>query len=633
MGGCFLFSATFQPLHSTSRYIPYIAYLHDSDMPLLQRSDLLRCVAVSIGILLLILLILVIARVRQTEESFSPMSSLSEIQKTIKDVHKVLPDLAIVNSVQRELQTKQSGGTGSPPTPNKCAVLQKMPVTSRGCFDYTITSADADTANQSATEHAAQYAYTARYDRLSTPRQVLCATLRKRFGIPEGSILTNNSGPIISDPNDPTAWMPYCDVPLQLSPTAETIRGTTNNAIHTNVQAGDQVRICPPQLFASEKTCVYLHPKTELTCGEMNTQVKREFNPTTGSEQQLYQLAKSLPCPSLTDASATAKPPPSPITCNSGSSDKHSTTTKSDRYLYCGDTTPASTPPGDGNCRDDPLAECQLVCQNDRACSYFKLDADSGSCKTYDTFNPLTNIGENSSESTVYGCSGAQPFHSPGLLHVPSSYTSSSTAHTSVASTSSCTPDTPTSRCQIPIRFQYDSLLDTIPCGDCNGSVGGCRQGSCLPLLNPSLTPASATTSSGSIVLPPVQPTACRQKMRNALKFGGLSTTSASDMLHKTTAAQEKTLHAQEQLLDCLCDPTGASCEGVTLPGASSTSAYSDASEKQRAGAEEIAACVARLNMALPSHRVTSDKGMTAITDCVCKQDVTSCEELKTSLG
>ena len=338
---------------------------------------------------------------------------------------------------------------------------------------------------------------------------------------------------------------------------------STYSAYHTQVAEGDQVNICPPQSFGSKTVCVYKQTTptgTPNTCSEMMDTLQNHHYPTDTTVTMLPTLS-TCPTPPGTDTQPNEVE--MPIKCYKTGLHANKT---SDLFLVCGSPQPTTLSPSttcddsgnaqQGDTCSPTLNNCACACHKDTSCRYFQ-PTETG-CLSYGSFfDPLSNIGENSTESHVYAVNTVSPFQSPGVLRLP--YHRSTFASSSSSSSSSCPTSSGSSysSCNtVPARFQSESLLHKIPCGDCTrlGSVGGCSEGSCLP---PLVDPSSADPVALSLANSPER---CRELMDNALTQSGWSYD-----INPTTAEDYARNHKRNDVLSCLCsggDPTA--CTDLT---------------------------------------------------------------------
>lgn len=622
-----------------------------------------------LGTLLILVLVMLVALVTTTvsHESFeaTPTTSLAaaekadqqevtstdkSMKKTIGDVLRIAPQLPIAKSVQKSLQSPHT--IQSPDKPSTYSA-RPMPVTSRGCFTYTVTKDDVDKAQAQATydDSLSQYSDAIEqqyYQKQSkapqgnTPRQVLCSMLKARFGQErsgaDGTAGTPPLTPILTDPRDPSATMPYCDAPIQLNP-ANTLSGTTNNAYHTQVAEGDQVNICPPQSFGSKTVCVYKQTTptgTPYTCSEMmDDTLQNHHYPTDTTVTMLPPLPT---CPTVPGTGTVSNTMNTPMKCPAGGLQAKTT---SNLFLVCGSPQPTSLSPSttcddSGNAQQgdncSPTQNCACACHKDTSCRYFQ-PTETG-CLSYGSFfDPLSNIGENSTESHVYAVNTVSPFQSPGVLRLP--YHRSTLASSSSGSSySSCNT--------VPARFQSESLLHKIPCGDCTrlGSVGGCSEGSCLP---PLVDPSSADPVALSLANSPER---CRELMDNALTQSGWSYD-----INPTTAEDYARNHKRNDALSCLCsggDPTActdltshpfptSSSQPPAQPASSPASSPASPAPSTSPPAPPASPPPSQEDSATCKQRLTTEFG-TVITDptllktfveCGCDMNSDGCRQLK----
>ena len=623
-----------------------------------------------LGTLLILVLVMLVALVTTTvsHESFeaTPTTSLAAAEKvdqqevtstdnsmtqTITKVLAIAPQLPIAKSVQKSLQSPHT--IQSPDKPSTYSA-RPMPVTSRGCFTYTVTKDDVDKAQAQATyddslsqySNAIEQQYYQKHSKApqgNTPRQVLCSMLKARFGQEQsGTDGATPLTPILTDPRDPSATMSYCDAPIQLNP-ANTLSGTTNNAYHTQVAEGDQVNICPPQSFGSKTVCVYKHTTptgTPKTCSEMMDDTLQNHHYPTDTTVTMLPTLSTCPTPPGTDTQPNEVE--MPIKCYKTGLNANKT---SDLFLVCGSPQPTSLSPSttcddSGNAQQgdtcSPTQNCACACHKDTSCRYFQ-PTETG-CLSYGSFfDPLSNIGENSTESHVYAVNTVSPFQSPGVLRLPyhrstfASSSSSSCPTSSGSSYSSCNT--------VPARFQSESLLHKIPCGDCTrlGSVGGCSEGSCLP---PLVDPSSADPVALSLANSPER---CQELMDNALTQSGWSYD-----INPTTAEDYARNHKRNDVLSCLCsggDPTA--CTDLTShpfptsspqpPAQPASSPASPAPSTSPPAPPAASPPPSQENSATCKQRLTTEFG-TVITDptllktfveCGCDMNSDGCRQLK----
>lgn len=385
--------------------------------------------------------------------------------------------------VREPFDTPSSSAGEAHRAKNTCPTARRTPITPRGCFNYTVAAADVARVDLVAT------------DSPLSKRALLCEVLGQRFG---------TSPPYITAANDPSSPLPYCEVPRRI--TAETVSGTTNNAVHSNAAVGDRLRICPPQTFG--KRCIYHTPAAGVAGDNTCESVRRTFGATGNTDVTVATVPASCPLNDTDRAAALIQNPNAsindatePTQCNVGTASR-----RADRFLVCSTQTHKTTaaPASDG-C-DDAFGACQAACGASKTCRYFKYDGTEGlssraaaQCTLYSAYDKLTNIGTNDTESTVYGCRNASAFRSQGLMSLPSD----APGHTSVVET---------------------SLLDRIPCGDCTtlGSVG-CDEGACLPPFESTEARyARGRTMAGQSVQVVPTTAECMATMRRALEIGGI---------------------------------------------------------------------------------------------------------------
>ena len=405
--------------------------------------------------------------------------------------------------------TNQKEGFISSTQPSKCTSIRQMPITSRGCFQYNVTAADEDAATTSVAQGHSH-----------TTREALCKTLASRFG----------TDPMyISNPNDTTSGLPYCQVPAGLK-YAESSYGVHSDHRHKyQVRPGDRLTVCPPQ--TPSRRCVYHTSNTKQTCKS----VLSRFSPqshvdssSTSPDVTVAMIPPTCQVPSTSENPSDTPRPTEPRQCTPVTAN-----TTSGRFLVCSTTkhdTVALDKPSSADIDGSSMAACKTQCEQTSSCRYFRYNGDS--CTLYDQYYPLTNIGEHNSESTIYGCSSVAPITLPGIVGTPDSRAGAQ-------------------------PFAMEPLFDKIPCGSCPylGSQEGdkCNGGAgyCLP-------PFQTNESRKNIVQVGESSEQCEHRIRKAIQHGGLKTfTLPSTHTNKDGSVDSKvTTVTEDEVVDCLCNGT-----------------------------------------------------------------------------